>query len=89
MATAGPSSECFFVGRAELLAWVNGLLSTNLSKVEAVRPSQRGYNHARTRSATHAELETHLSVTTRGDDTHTHAGLECGRRVDTRPVVLR
>ena len=39
MATSapGPSSECFFVGRADLLSWVNGLLGTHLTKVEAVR----------------------------------------------------
>lgn len=37
MAAAGPASDCFFVGRAELLAWVNGLLGTNVTKVEAVR----------------------------------------------------
>ena len=33
----GPSSDCFFVGKASLLSWVNGLLGTNLTKVEAVR----------------------------------------------------
>jgi hypothetical protein len=36
-AAVGPSSECFFVGRNELLSWVNGLLGLNLTKVEAVR----------------------------------------------------
>lgn len=36
-AAVGPSSECFFVGRNELLFWVNGLLGLNLTKVEAVR----------------------------------------------------
>jgi hypothetical protein len=37
VAAAGPASDCFFVGRAELLTWVNALLGCNLSKVEAVR----------------------------------------------------
>jgi hypothetical protein len=35
--TVGIKGEWFFVGRSELLAWVNGLLGLNLQKVEAVR----------------------------------------------------
>jgi hypothetical protein len=41
MAGVGPSSECFFVGRKELLAWVNSLLGLSLSKVEQVRATWR------------------------------------------------
>ncbi len=41
VSAAGPSSDCFFVGRNELLSWLNGLLGLNLSKVEAVRVGQR------------------------------------------------
>lgn len=33
----GLMNESFFVGRGELLAWINGLLSLQLTKVEAVR----------------------------------------------------
>jgi hypothetical protein len=35
--SAGLMNESFFVGRTELLAWINGLLELQLSKVEAVR----------------------------------------------------
>ena len=35
--STGIMDPCFFVGRGELLAWINGLLNLNLSKVEEAR----------------------------------------------------
>jgi hypothetical protein len=39
--SVGIMGECFFVGRTELLGWINSLLGLNLTKVEAVRCSAR------------------------------------------------
>ena len=35
--SVGIMGDCFFVGRNELLSWINGLLGLNLTKIEAVR----------------------------------------------------
>ena len=37
----GPTSACFFVGRAELVTWINALLGLSLSKVEEARAACR------------------------------------------------
>ena len=37
----GLQNPAFFVGRAELLEWVNGLLKLKLTKVEQVRGAAR------------------------------------------------
>ena len=44
----GLQNPAFFVGRAELLDWVNGLLSLKLTKVEQVRALLTHLGTART-----------------------------------------
>jgi hypothetical protein len=40
--SVGIMGECFFVGRTELLSWINSLLGLNVAKIEAVRAAGRG-----------------------------------------------
>ena len=53
----GLMNESFFVGRGELLAWINGLLSLQLTKVEAVRCAPtRPLRPCKRRARPHASL---------------------------------